>query len=97
LAQGVRLRQHLPARIRGRGPSPCMGHRALVFASAASYGQNRARSRRLLGHRDGYARVSKDGQNVDAWARRPFPGGYVVRDMPPEHLSCSPFGLLSGH
>jgi hypothetical protein len=28
LAQGVRLRQHLPARVRGRGPSPCMGHRA---------------------------------------------------------------------
>jgi uncharacterized protein with HEPN domain len=28
LAQGVRLRQHLPARLRGRGAPPRMGHRA---------------------------------------------------------------------
>jgi hypothetical protein len=42
LAQGVRLREHLPAQLRGRGPSPGVGHRARVFASAAGYGQSRA-------------------------------------------------------
>src|ERR1700685_696175 len=42
MAPGFRLRQHLPARLRGRGPSPCMGHRARVFARVADCGRNRA-------------------------------------------------------